>query len=152
YGIEDGKHVVLYDACSDEWAHIWAARVWWMLRVYGFDHAAVLNGGWHKWRLEKRPMSTDPFPHPRAHFIPRIRPQLLADKSEVLAAIGNDRACLINALTAKEHVGEKTRYGRPGHIPSSVNVPTVTLIDPVTHAYLPVEQLRERFAAAGVFD
>jgi thiosulfate/3-mercaptopyruvate sulfurtransferase len=46
-------------------------------------------------------------------------------------------------------VGTVVRYGRAGHIPSSVNVPTVSLIDPVTHAYLPAEQLRAKFEAVG---
>ena len=149
YGIGDSTHVVLYDACSDLWAHMWAARVWWMLRVCGFDQAAVLNGGWHKWTMEGRPVSTDPSPYPPAHFIPRLRPELMADKREVLATIGDSQTCLLNALTVEDHAGTVVRYGRAGHIPSSVNVPTVALIDPVTHAYLPAAQLRAQFEAVG---
>lgn len=42
------RHVVLYDRSN----HAWAARVWWMLRVCGFDAAGVLNGGWQKWISE----------------------------------------------------------------------------------------------------
>jgi thiosulfate/3-mercaptopyruvate sulfurtransferase len=145
YGIGDGTHVVLYDACSD----MWAARVWWMLRVCGFDQAAVLNGGWHKWTMEGRPVSTDPSPYPPAHFIARLRPELMADKREVLATIGDSHTCLLNALTVEDHAGTVVRYGRAGHIPSSVNVPTVALIDPVTHAYLPAAQLRAQFEAVG---
>jgi 3-mercaptopyruvate sulfurtransferase SseA len=37
---------------SDGFMNAWAARFWWMLRTYGFDDAAVLNGGWHKWKKE----------------------------------------------------------------------------------------------------
>ena len=59
--------------------------VWWMLRVCGFDQAAVLNGGWHKWTMEGRPVSTDPCSYPPARFMPRLRPALLADTREVLA-------------------------------------------------------------------
>jgi 3-mercaptopyruvate sulfurtransferase SseA len=33
----------------------WACPVWWLLRVFGFDDASVLNGGWQKWRREGRP-------------------------------------------------------------------------------------------------
>ncbi|HYB42366.1 MAG TPA: rhodanese-like domain-containing protein, partial [Candidatus Methylomirabilis sp.] len=40
-------------------------------------------------------------------------------------------------------------YGRPGRIKSSVNVPARDLVDPATHAYLPADVLRARFAAAG---
>jgi 3-mercaptopyruvate sulfurtransferase SseA len=46
--VGQGSHVVLYDASRDQWANMWAARVWWMPRAFGFDQAAVLNGGWHK--------------------------------------------------------------------------------------------------------
>lgn len=149
YGIGEGTHVVLYDACSNLWAHMCAARVWWILRVCGFDQAAVLNGGWHKWKMEGRPGSTDPCHYPPARFIARLRPELLADKREVLATIGDSHRCLLNALTVEDHAGTAVRYGRAGHIPSSVNVPTVALIDPATHAYLPAAQLRAQFEAVG---
>jgi thiosulfate/3-mercaptopyruvate sulfurtransferase len=112
----------------------------------------VLNGGWHKWTLEGRPVSTAPSPHPPARFTARPRPALVATKQDVLAAIGDRGSCLINALTAEEHAGAVARYGRPGHIPGSVNVPTVALVDPVTHAYLPAEQLGAQFAAAGALN
>jgi thiosulfate/3-mercaptopyruvate sulfurtransferase len=131
---------------------MWAARVWWMLRAFGFDQAAVLNGGWHKWTLEGRPVSTEPCRYPPARFTARLRPDLMAAKREVLAAIGDSGTCLINALTVEDHAGTTAYYGRPGHIPSSVNVPTVTLVDPVTHAYLPAEQLRAKFAAVGALN
>jgi thiosulfate/3-mercaptopyruvate sulfurtransferase len=149
YGVGEGTQVVLYDACSDMWAHMWAARVWWMLRVCGFDQAAILNGGWHKWTMEGRPVSTDPPLYPPARFIAQLRPELMADKHEVLATMGDSHTCLLNALTVEDHVGSVVQYGRAGHIPSSVNVPTVALIDPVTHAYLPAARLREQFETVG---
>jgi thiosulfate/3-mercaptopyruvate sulfurtransferase len=152
YGVGEGSRVVLYDAGRDRWVHMWAARVWWMLRAFGFDQAAVLNGGWHKWTLEGRPVSTDPSPYPPAHFTARPRPELMANKHDVVAAIEDRHSCLLNALTAEEHAGAVARYGRPGHIPGSVNVPTVALVDPVTHAYFPAEQLRAQFAAAGALN
>ena len=39
--------------------------------------------------------------------------------------------------------------GRPGHIPTAANVPAMGIIDPETHAYLPTEIIREKFAGAG---
>ena len=147
YGIGDGARVVLYEASRDMWANIWVARLWWRLRAFGFDQAAVLNDGWHKWTMEGRPVSTAPCSYPPARFTTRLRPALIADKREVLVAIGDSDTCLINALTVEDHAGATAYYGRPGHIPSSVNVPTVTLVGPVTHAYLPAGQLRAQFAA-----
>jgi thiosulfate/3-mercaptopyruvate sulfurtransferase len=149
YGVSEGTYVVLYDSLMN----IWAARVWWMLRAFGFDNAAVLSGGWRKWRQEERPVSTTPTKHPFGHFVVRPRPQLIARKSDVLAAIGSGTTCIINALTSEEHAGKgQPRYKRPGRIKSSVNVPFMTLVDPETHAYLPAKQLRARFAEVGALN
>jgi thiosulfate/3-mercaptopyruvate sulfurtransferase len=40
-------------------------------------------------------------------------------------------------------------YSRPGRITGSTNVAARDLVDPATHAYLPSEVLRDRFAEAG---
>jgi thiosulfate/3-mercaptopyruvate sulfurtransferase len=68
-GIGDGLRVVLYDRALNRWA----ARMWWMLRAFGFDSVAVLDGGWCKWVGEGRRASTDPCRYQRARFVPRPR-------------------------------------------------------------------------------
>lgn len=156
HGVGEGTHVVLYDAA----ANMWAARVWWMLRAFGFDHTAVLNGGWRRWTTEGRPVSTDPPAPARVgqpggppRLAPRPRPELIADKAEVLAAIGRGETCIVNALGGRLHRGEgDSPYGRPGRIAGSVNVPAGLMVDAETHAYLPAEQVRAAFAGAGVLD
>lgn len=142
YGIEDGTRVILYDA----FVNMWAARVWWMLRVFGFDNAAVLNGGWRKWQMEERPISTGPVDYPTADFEARPRPELIADWREVLAAVTNNDYCIIDALTPPEYAGTKAFYGRAGHIPSSINIPAMALVDRQTRAYLPKQQLTTMFS------
>lgn len=145
-GVGEGTRVVLYDDSG----HMWAARVWWMLRAFGFDDAAVLNGGWAKWANEGRPISTVPPTHSPARFVPRPRPGLIADKEEVRAALDDPAVCLINALTPDEFAGRgPVRYSRPGHIPGSVNVPALHLLDPDTKTYLPAAELQRRFEASG---
>jgi thiosulfate/3-mercaptopyruvate sulfurtransferase len=146
-GVGDGMRVVLYD----DMVNIWAARMWWMLRAFGFDNAAVLNGGWAKWTAENRQVSTAPPHHPQARFMARPRPELIATKDEVLAAIDRPATCLINSLDSDQYAGRgPNRYGRLGHIPSSVNVSFLGMLDPNTNAYLSPEQLHEQFMAAGV--
>ena len=146
HGVGDDSHVVLYDRSN----HAWAARVWWMLRCFGFDNAAVLNGGWRKWQREGRPVSNRAASHPQAAFTARRRPELMVDKTDVLEAIGQSETCLINGLSPDEHRGTaKTRFPRSGRIAGSVNVPCESLLDPETHAYLDPDAIRARFEAAG---
>jgi thiosulfate/3-mercaptopyruvate sulfurtransferase len=149
HGVGDGVRVVLYD----RFVNMWAARIWWMLRAFGFDAAAVLDGGWKKWTLEGRPVATDDGARPPRRFVARPRPELIADRAGVLAALGDGRACVLNALTEEQHRGTGgVHYGRPGRIAGSANVPARELVDPATHAYLPADVLRGRFAAAGALD
>jgi len=149
-GVSAHTRVILYD----DFYNIWAARVWWMLRASGFDNAAVLNGGWHKWTQEGRPISNRPADPVRGQFVSTPRPELMAGKQEVLEAIQTPSSCLLNALTAEDHAGTggMIQYPRPGRIASSVNVSFYDLVDPETHAYLPAEQLREKFEAVGATD
>ncbi len=146
-GVGGGMRLVLYD----DMVNIWAARMWWMLRAFGFDNAAVLNGGWAKWTAENRQVSTAPADYPQARFVARPRPELIATKDEVLAAIDSPSTCLINSLDPDQYTGRgPNRYGRLGHIPSSVNVSFLGMLDPNTDAYLSPEQLHEQFMTAGV--
>lgn len=147
YGVSDDNQVVLYDAGTN----VWAARVWWMLRAFGFQRAAVLNGGWKKWTLEKRPTAAGAdSAHPRGHFTARPQSALIADWKEVLASLNDSRIRRVNALSADEHTGKVTRVARPGHIPGSANVPAGSLVDPATNAFLNTDQLRAIFERAGL--
>lgn len=148
-GVGEGTRVVLYDRAFS----MWAARVWWMLRAFGFDAAAVLDGGWRKWTSEGRPISTAPCAYPEARFVPTVRPGTFVGKGEVLAARGDDRVCVVNALSEEQHRGSGgVTYGRPGRIPGSRNVPARSLVDPQTHAYLDADALRARVSSQGALD
>ena len=146
YGVSQGMRVVLYDRA----VNMWAARVWWMLRAFGFEDAAVLNGGWKKWTVEGRPVASDDGARPARRFAATPRPGLMVDKQAVLAGVGDRATCLLNALTPEQHAGTGgVAYGRPGRITGSHNVAARDLVDPATHAYLPAGVLREKFETAG---
>jgi len=59
---------------------------------------------------------------------------------------------VINALDADLHRGENPRYGRPGHIPGSVNVPSSSLVDPETNEFLVPEDAASAFRNVGAED
>jgi thiosulfate/3-mercaptopyruvate sulfurtransferase len=83
----------------------------------------------------------------------RPRPELIAAKEDVLGAIDDGSACIVNALSASQAEGRHASpYGRPGRIASSVNVSATDIVDRETHVFLAPEQLRERFSAVGATD
>ncbi|HVN30279.1 MAG TPA: sulfurtransferase [Candidatus Binataceae bacterium] len=146
HGVGDDSRVVLYSSG----AMMWATRVWWMLREFGFTNAAVLDGGWEKWRAEGRPVSAAPCSYRPAVFTPRQARGLFVSKERVRAAIDDPRTVTINALPAELHRGRHgSPYGRPGRIPGSVNIPYAGLIDRQTKALAPLGESAAKFEAAG---
>ncbi len=152
-GVSNESRVVLYDATD---LNIWAARLWWLLRVFGFERAGILNGGWKQWTTEDRPISTETHQPSHGSFTPNFRPDLIASKEEVLESIDDSGTCLVNALRTEDHLGDgPVKYGRPGRIPGSVNVPAAWengVVDPTTARYRPRDQLRRMFARVGAGD
>lgn len=124
-GVGDDTRVVLYDASMS----MWAARVWWMLRWVGFDRASVLDGGLTAWLHAGHAMSTDPSTQPNRTLIPAVRPELIADRHEVLAATEASGVLLVDTLPEAHYRGEMALYERPGHIPGAVSVPVFDLLD-----------------------
>jgi thiosulfate/3-mercaptopyruvate sulfurtransferase len=145
HGVGDDTRVILYSTGNAQWA----TRIWWMLRAFGFDNAAVLNGGWQKWTAEGRAVSTEPVTYPAATFIARPRDGLFVGPDAVFDAIGDSGACTINALSPELHRGESGRYGRPGRIPESENIPAASLLDPQDNTFLDPATVAERFASIG---
>ena len=140
-GVGDNSRVVLYDNNQS----MWAARVWWMLRWIGFDRAAILDGGLKAWEAAGQPVSGEPSAPPPATLTARPRPELIATKADVLAAVGDGTTCLIDALPGAMYRGEVTAYGRPGHIPGATNRSASGMLDADTGLFRTLDELRPTF-------
>jgi len=147
HGIGANSRVVLYSIGTA----MWATRFWWMLKSLGFD-ASLLDGGLDKWKAEGRAIEAGPAKgYPKAIFAAHPKPGYFVGKHEVLAAGADRDTVVVNALGPQFYKGiEPSRYGRPGRIPGSVNVPAATLIDPETKAFVSLQDAEAKFAAQGI--
>jgi thiosulfate/3-mercaptopyruvate sulfurtransferase len=147
-GINQDSSVVLYCAGSP----MWATRLWWMLRSIGFNNVAVLDGGWDKWVAEDREQ-TDVFrPYAVSEMSADPRPELWANKDDMIRARQRDGWITINALSPSAYKGEINQYGRPGHLPGSHNVYYRSVLNPETGEFLSVKQLKLCFKECGAFE
>jgi thiosulfate/3-mercaptopyruvate sulfurtransferase len=148
HGLAGDSRVVLYSIGT----MMWATRFWWMLRSLGFDGAAVLDGGFDKWKAEGRPTESGPARgYPPATFKAAPRPGLFVDKRAVLAATKEPGTVIVNALGPQFHKGlEPSRYGRPGRVPGSVNVPAATLVNAAAKDFTALSDAEAKFRALGV--
>jgi thiosulfate/3-mercaptopyruvate sulfurtransferase len=147
-GIGPGTHVVVYGQDTP----MWATRLWWQLRFFGFDAVSVLDGGLPAWRAAGLAVDAGSASYPPADFVAAPRWDWLARRSDVEAVVaaGDGAVCLVNALTPPVFRGEgPSSYSRPGRIPGSVNAPWTALVDPDTNRFRPLSEIRHALEAAG---
>jgi thiosulfate/3-mercaptopyruvate sulfurtransferase len=151
-GVRRDDRIILYDDSP----HRTAARAWWLLRLFGADRLAILDGGAQAWRaaglpLERVQARVDPLPEHRTGFTVRDD-SLIRDFDAVRGLVADPTEQLIDARGAPRFSGAEAdpRPGvAPGHIPGSVNLPYSRLFDADGH-WKKGEALADLFAAAGV--
>ena len=83
-GIGNDDRVIVYDTVGLSSA----GRAWWMLRLFGHDNVALLDGGLPRWKAEGRPLETAAPDIPPRRFTARFRPELVRDKAALIADLG----------------------------------------------------------------
>jgi len=129
-GVDNDTHIVVYD---DSGIPLAAARLWWALSYFGHDRVQVLDGGLLQWKLENRPISQETVEFLPTTFEPKVRPEWIAKKSDVMEALDDPRTVIVDCLPNELYRGdgEHTWGNRIGHVPGAVNVPAVANLDPV---------------------
>ena len=128
-GIGDPHHIILYSTNGLQWA----TRVWWMIYMLGYKNVSILNGGLREWKRNDYDLESGENFYSETTFLNSESQSFFVGREQTLDAMSNYSCFLINALTSDIHNGESTRYGRPGRIPGSINIPFSDLMDINTH-------------------
>ena len=115
-GINTGDALVVYDAQNDL---KYASRMYWILKRYGHENVAVLDGGLSAWKSVGGEVSTTPSARipPTEYVSSDGLENFVATLGYVNKSLGNPGVVLVEATTKKE-------YEEEGHIPGAV------LVDP----------------------
>jgi len=125
-GVSNNSKIIIYD--NSEFRT--AARAWWMFRIMGHKNVYVLNGGFQKWKAQKRTVETGPPKPAKALYKARYNPALYFTADDVMANIESEDRLLIDARSPGRFAGkaDEPRPGvRSGHIPGAVNLPYADL-------------------------
>jgi thiosulfate/3-mercaptopyruvate sulfurtransferase len=126
-GIGASSAVVAYDESGEGGA----ARLWWLLRHFGHDEAAVLDGGMRAWIAAGGPLDDVP-PRPWSsgdRFEPRERDDDTLDADQLAKRLDQGTIALVDARAAPRFRGEVEPIDPvAGHIPSARNVPFASVV------------------------
>lgn len=152
-GLSNSMRIIIYDGHG----LMSAARAWWMFRVFGHDKVAVLNGGLNAWKNAGQAVlaSLDETGAtiPEGNFIAHKNNSLVRSMAQVRNNLTTKAEQLVDARPAGRFIGidpEPRKGLRSGHVPGSINVPFLELLDPDSRQMLPGEQLEKCFTAAGL--
>jgi thiosulfate/3-mercaptopyruvate sulfurtransferase len=126
-GIGDDTDVVVVDHTGGHFA----TRLWWALKYYGHDRAAVLDGGFNLWVAQGHP-ATDVMGHPAAKtFTARKRPELRVEAEDVMDVvnIADHPELIVDARDRDQYTAAVRRGARGGHITSAVHIPAKSLFN-----------------------
>ncbi len=143
-GINSDTLVIAYDDSR----FAFAARLWWLLRYYGHDRVAILDGGYTNWVKAGYPVTADlPTPVPAGNFQPQIQTDEIVEIESVKTIQHSTTHILIDSREADRYLG-KTEPIDPiaGHIPGAVNYPWQDVTTAEGFALL-IEQQQARWQA-----
>ena len=143
HGVGPGVQVVCYDDAAGQWA----SRLWWLLRHHGHQDVAVLDGGLTRWKALRLPLR-------EGHEKPRKTVSFPLGSGAMptvdSAAVASGTLTLLDARAPERYEGKVEPVDkRAGHIPGARNLPFAGNVG-ADHRFLPADQLRARFEAAGV--
>lgn len=147
-GLGDGSRIVLYDDSAVKTA----ARAWFMLKFFGANHVAILDGGLAKWKAEGRALESGTQRLRERHFTAWSEERRQRSKAEILANVASGAEQLVDARSAARFSGAEADP-RPGiaggHIPGSLNLPYGDLFNP-DGTYKDKAGLKAAFDTAGI--
>jgi len=117
-GVNLDTEVVFYEENSG----MKAARGFWFLEYFGHKKVSVLDGGIQAWKKAGFPVTTETAPPKGTQFKPSENRAALATYEDVLKAIDNQHASIVDTRSADEYMGRLVRAARGGAVPGAVHL------------------------------
>lgn len=146
-GVGPDTTVVTYD---DDNARV-STRLWWVLRYHGHTNAKVLDGGWHRWLTEGRPVTFHAHRPPEGTFTANVDEALIADAEDLKAACVTDGIQILDTRSDAEWDGTNSRGNkRSGRVPRALHLEWLRFIArDDSRRFLPADQLQAMVDEAG---
>ncbi len=146
-GLRPDAEIVVYDDSKT----VAAARIWWILRYWGFTNVRLLNGGWLAWQSARLPVSTED-PPPLAPVTLQLRPckEVFASKEDVLECLSKETCQVVDARSEDEFCGKTKLSKRGGAMPGAKHLEWSDLLDEKTHRFKSAEEIRRLLAQAKI--
>ena len=147
-GISNSSRIVV--VADSEWDSP-STRVVLTLGYVGLgDRTVLLDGGMTAWRAAGYPVTAEVPTVTPGHLTTRLVPSVIVDAAFMTAHRNAPHVALVDARDSVFFHRPATAQRSGGHVPGARNIPFGSLIADTSNRYLPVDELRRHFLAAGV--
>ncbi|MFP4198291.1 MAG: sulfurtransferase [Halanaerobium sp.] len=120
-GINNDSQIIVYDDHNS----IWAARLWWIFRVYGHQDVKILEGGYSAWKEEDFETKILPHNPEEGNFVVEdVNNDWIVNSDTIAENLDNEDFIVLDTRSEAEYLGEETNSGaaRKGRIPNSIHL------------------------------
>ena len=137
-----GKLLVAYDDVGGSIA----ARLWWLMKYFGHDCGALLDGGINAWNEAGFELESG---HANSTGMPGVslvaNEDLVLSSTEIIEGLRKNEIVLVDARAGERFAGEIEPIDSvAGHIPGAINYPYALNLA-ANNSFQPAKKLREEF-------
>ena len=144
-GISADKTIVVYDSGKAKFA----GRIYWILKYMGAGDVRMLDGNMKMWRKGRKPVTKDAVEITPVKFVPSPVESIYASIDYVKSHLGKDGFVLMDAREEDEYIGKKGETKRKGHIPGSVRLDYIEVLNE-DGTLKSKDELAKVFSGAGI--
>lgn len=128
-----------------------STMVAYVLEKFGVQDIRIVDGGLPAWKQAKLPVTQEYFGNPAGSLPEKMKPEVAASISDVLARKGKPGVVLVDARPKNEYLGEDDVWLRKGHIPGAISFHWARLMETDnTHQFLSLEKAKTDLQKAGL--
>ncbi len=120
-GINNNSEIVVYDDNSS----LWAARLWWIFKVYDHQNIKILEGGYDAWKNKDYKTKMLPYKSKKGNFIVSdVKNDWLINSDTIAENLNNESFVVLDTRSEAEFTGQETNSTAPrkGRIPNSIHI------------------------------
>lgn len=107
-----------------------ASHLWWLLRYFGHEKVAILNGGYSAWKTQNLPITKDISSSQKGSFPGQLHTDFVYHRDQVIERKDLPEVVLIDSREGDRYRGENEPIDPvAGHIPGAINLHWKTALD-----------------------
>ena len=147
-GVNKNSQIIVYDNNSN----LWAARLWWVFKVYDHQNIKILEGGYDAWKNKGYQTKILPHKNKKGNFIVSdVNNDWIVNSDTIAENLNNKGFVILDTRSEAEFMGEETNSAAPrkGRIPNAIHINWTEVLND-DYSFKSAAKIAEIYEAKGI--